>query len=149
MKVVIVGAWNRSELEDDGLVNELLDELGRVYPDLFIVTTGCDRGIGKLVKNRCMPKQRGVKGEFDFVEIAVRIYADSPSKASLAHIWQARNAYLDEAGEEFHLFMDKQENSGGQMQDLLRRITQRGAPYSIYVPGVDTKPKLASLSGHK
>jgi len=145
MRVVVVGAWKREESEDVPLINDLLNALSQKYSQLIITTRGTDRGIGKIVKNRCMPKERGrQQGEFEFVEFSAKIYMNNPPKAELANIWSAVNAPLVEYGEEFYLFMDNQQ--GGAMQDLLDRVKTAGRPYATYYPGEKTL-KLVSLEG--
>ena len=143
MKVVIVGAWNRPEKDDAPLVNELMTALAKLYPDLKIITGGCDRGVGKIVKNRCCPADRKTQQEFDWLECNIRIFYDHPNKSVLAQIWAARNAFFAEMGEEFHIFMDAPHGQGGgAMQDLLDRVMAANLPYSLYYPGKDLKPKL-------
>ena len=144
MNVVIVGAWNRSEAEDTEVVNKLLDMLAQAYPKLYVITTGCDRSIGKIVKARCMPRTRQLRGEFDFVEIAIRIYCDQPPKAKLAEIWTARNGMLAELGEEFHLFMSQDQNPSAWLPDLYNRVKALGRPYAVYMPG-EKKPKWPEI----
>lgn len=146
MNVVIAGAWNRDEREDQVVVNKLLDVLKEKYAGgLVVFTTGSDRGVGKIIKNRLMPKnQNEQSGEIDFVDLMMKIYLKDPSKADLIKIWRARNASLVEIGEEFHIFMDRDKR--GNMADLLSRVTELGLPHSTYYPGVDTEPKLIKRS---
>lgn len=144
MNVVIVGAWNRSESADYDLVSNLLEQLRKQHPTLLVVTAGCGRGIGKIVRNKCMPREHGKRHpeDFDFVEVAVRVYSSDLGRMRLAQIWAAQNAMLVEAGEEFHLFMDNYHNAGSQMDDLLRRVRANGLKHSVYQPGEVTGPKL-------
>lgn len=143
MKVVIAGAWNRSEKDDAPLVNELMTALAQVYPRLKVITGGCDRGIGKIVKNRCSPADKKEQPEFDWLECNIRIFYTNPTKSELAQIWASRNAFFVEVGEEFHIFMDGPHGQGGgAMQDLLDRVQAANLPYSLYYPGKDLKPKL-------
>lgn len=143
MNVVVVGAWTRSEAVDYDLVHKLLDSLKERYPSLLIITTGCDRGIGKIVKNKCMPAAKGGPTNFDFMEIACRIYGEL-GKMRKAQLWTARNAMLLEAGEEFHLLMGRGGSGASQMDDLLRRVQEAGRPYSTYQVDEKTGPKLIS-----
>ena len=148
MKVVIVGARKRSEAEDEPLVNRLLDGLIKKYPMLRIVSASCDRGVGKIVKSKCLPDNIGPKppAQFNFIEIHVRPYlVDSEfTAAEFADIFTARNAMLVELGEEFHLFVEE-DGPRGMMLDLYNRVRSRNLPYAIYKPG-DKEPKAAALT---
>jgi len=138
MKVVLMGARKRSEAADEPLINTLIDQLISQYPNLKIISTGCDRGIGKLIKNKCLPLgEKHAKATFRFVEIAVRIYllpGEEFTKSEFAELFSARNAYMDEVGEEFHLFIDGQEPRG-MMADMYQRVRRRAAPHALYRPG--------------
>jgi hypothetical protein len=147
MKVVVMGAWNRDEVADIQLVGQLLDSLVVRYGDqLIIVTAGCDRGVGKLVKNRAMPQNKGAEqGEFAFIEVSTRIFIQDASKSTLAGIFIARNATLVELGEEFHLFLGRE--SKGAMQDLVERVERSGIPFALYQYREKTGPKVAGNIG--
>lgn len=138
MKVVIVGARKRSEAEDEPLVNKLLDALIKKYAMLRVISASCDRGVGKIVKSRCLPENMGPKppAQFNFIEIHVRPYlVDTEfTAAEFADIFTARNAMLEEIGEEFHLFVEE-DGPRGMMLDLFQRVRRRNAPYAIYKPG--------------
>lgn len=140
MRVVIVGARLRSESEDFTLVNSLIDELKKMYPGLFIVTTACDRGVGKIVKNRLIPVDPNKPPIIPFLEVAYRIWGEDMPKAVYANIYLTRNPALLALGEEFHIFVDKDKR--GVMQDLLERVQDAGLPYSVYQPNEITGPKL-------
>lgn len=141
MNVVIVGARLRSEQEDSKLVNDLVDGLHKMYSDLFIVTTACDRGVGKIIKNRLtMPPHSLSKPELHFLEIQYKIYAEDRPKAFYAKTYITRNYALRAIGEEFHLFMDGEQR--GHMQHLLDLIQEEKLPYSLYQPGEECEPKL-------
>lgn len=143
MNVVVVGAWNRKEQEDHKLVNALLDDLKRRYPKLRIISTGCDRGVGKIVKNRCMPQQQDEPGEIDFIEIITRIYVADINKADLAEIFHARNRVAEVLGEEFHIFVDHE--CKGVMYDLYHEVAESGRPVAVYYVGEATGPKVATV----
>ena len=148
MRVVIAGAWHLVEDDYTSLVNDLITGLYQMYGDtLKVITGGCDRGIGKIVKARCLPADetghRSKKAEYDFLEVNMKVYWERPSKAELAQIWVARNALWSELGEEFHIFTDRQ--GGGAMQDLIERVVAQGLPHSVYKPGIDKAPKLMAM----
>ena len=142
MNVVIVGARLRSEQEDTKIVNELVDGLKEMYADnLFIITTACDRGVGKIIKNRLtMPPFTLAEPEIEFLEIQYKIYAKDRPKAFYAKTYITRNFALRAAGEEFHIFLDDEKR--GHMQHLLDLIQEENLPYSLYNPGEVCGPKL-------
>lgn len=144
MRTVILGARRRSEQEDEPLVNRVIDDLMDRYPQLKIVSGSCDRGVGKVVKTKCLPEEDGPrsKARFNFIEFHLRPYLVVPelTSAEFAEMFIARNAFLNEYGEEFHLFVDE-DGPRGMMADLVNRIKQRKAPYVLYKPG-DKDPKL-------
>lgn len=141
MRVVIVGERLRSVSTDDATVFQLIDGLKGIYSDLCIVSTGCDRGIGKTIKNRMMPKEENIRTtEVDFIEVAFRIYASDRPKAWYAKQYQARNQALLALGDEFHIFLDK--STHGAMYDLWQLVVDAGLPCSVYLPNEVTGPKL-------
>lgn len=139
MNVVIAGARSRSEQQDMKLIHTLLEALQQKYPKLMVITTACDRGIGKLVKNRCMPEELGGKPRINFAEISSRIYVDDMSSTDFAVIFNAKNRALVAAGEEFHLFMGH--NEKGVMYDLYQEVVEKGLPCAKYMPDEKTGPK--------
>ncbi len=148
MNVIIIGARKRSELQDEPLVNKLVDTLIEKYPQLKVISTSCDRGVGKIIKNKCLPLgEKNPKAIFRFIEISLRIYllpGEELTKSEFAQAFMARNATLNELGDEFHIMVDGEPR--GTMADLLRRVKERGAPYSIYRPG-EKEPKVATVNG--
>lgn len=133
MRVVIAGARGRREQEDKPVINALLDNLRRKYSHLLVITTACDRGIGKLVKNKCLPKQFGGKPIIDFVEFSMRIYVEDMSANEFSTLFNSKNRTLVDVGEEFHLFMGYNEQRG-VMGNLLQEVVKRGLPYAKYGP---------------
>ena len=149
MIVVIVGARRRSEREDEPLIHKLVDDLINRYPKLKIVGTSCDRGIGKILKNKCLPLgQKNPKAKLDFVEVMVRVYSprEELTKAELAEIYEASNAMLNENGDEYHVFVE--EEPRGNMIGLIQRVKERGASLAIYRKG-EAELKRPSLGDAK
>jgi hypothetical protein len=139
MKVVIVGARLRSEPGDSDLVNKLIDGLVTIYGrQLFLITAGTDRGIGKIVRNRCLPFGNA-KPVINFLDVAYRVYADDLPKWVFADLYLSRNHSLLAAGEEFHLFMDK--DTRGHMTHLLGLVEDAGLPVSVYQLDGNREPK--------
>lgn len=133
MIVVIVGARDRKEKDDFEIVNGLLDSLKAQYPQLLVVTTGCDRGVGKIIRNRLLPASPDAAPEIEFIEYSVRIYPmNDLAKSKMANIHISKNATFLELGEEFHIFEDSR--GRGPMEDLRERCEKLGRPYARYLP---------------
>lgn len=143
MQICIVGARKRSERQDEPLINKLVDGLIEKYPKLKVISAGCDRGVGKIIKTKCLPLgEKHPKARFRFIEITVRIYllpGEELTKSEFAALFIARNATLDELGDEFHLLVENEPR--GMMADLLQRVKRRGAPVAVYTLA-DTEPKI-------
>lgn len=134
MIVVIVGSRDRREQADFDVVNQLLDKLKEKYPKLLVVTTGCDRGVGKIIRNRLLPEKPDQPPEIEFIEYSVRIYPKTDlAKSRMANIHISKNATFLELGEEFHIFEDAR--SRGPMEDLRERCERMGRPHVRYIPG--------------
>lgn len=142
MIVVIVGSRDRKEKDDFTMVHGLLDSLKAKYPKLLVVTTGCDRGVGKIIRNRLLPEDPNSPPEIEFIEYSVRIYPmNDLAKSRMANIHISKNATFLELGEEFHIFEDAR--SRGPMEDLRERCEKLGRPYARYLPG-KTEPVLTN-----
>lgn len=148
MNVVIVGARKRSEAQDEPLVNKLVDGLIEKYPQLKIISTSCDRGVGKIIKNKCLPLgEKNPRAVFRFIEISLRIYllpGEELTKSEFAQYFMARNATLNEMADEFHILVDGEPR--GTMADLLRRVRERGAPYAVYKLN-EKEPRIPTVNG--
>jgi len=139
MRVVVMGGRDRREKDDYKLVNDLLDRLKKQYPDLLIVTTGCDRGVGKIINNRLMPKVKQGKPEINYLEWSFRIEVDRElPKLETTAIFLSKNATLVEFGDEFHLFVEAKPI--GVAEDLRRRCVELHRPHAVYEMGV-TEPR--------
>jgi len=115
MYVVVVGSreWQGQQAEQQ--VNGLLDEISDKYSGAVIVTSSTDKGVGSIVRTRCLKD----KERFQLVDIHVRVFAQLP-RAKLAQVFFARNAALAELGEEFHVFVDP--NRKGAFEDLIEKL---------------------------
>src|SRR5882724_8810779 len=135
MRVVVMGGRDRREKDDYVLVNALLDYLKKKYPVLLIVTTGCDRGVGKIVNNRLMPSAKHGKPEINYIEWSFRIEVDRElPKLETTAVFLAKNATLVELGDEFHLFVE--EKPIGVAEDLRQRCAELQKPHVLYRMGV-------------
>lgn len=145
MRVVIVGSYSLSEMEVDPLVTKLVASLIEKYSKLRVVAMDCDRGVGKIIKNMCLPPEanKGGKPKFCLEELALRIYSSGPELTSVerAALLKPRNAYLAEVGEEFHIILGT-EGTHGMMGDLLNRLREQQAMVALYKAG-DSEVKEA------
>ncbi len=133
MRVVLVGSRNRNELVDTKLVNEIIDSCKEKYSNLIIVVASCDKGVGRIVKSRCINPHTPGKFEFDMIELQLRHYVqmDLP-RTEYTSNWNALNATLIELGDEFHILTE--EYPKGAMFDLLKRVKRNNRPYAVYKP---------------
>lgn len=133
MRVVIVGSRSRSEMMDARLVHEIIDECIAKYGKLMIVTKSCDKGVGKIVKHRCVDSITQ-KPMLDMMEVHLRHYLKNKElpKTEFTQDFNSLNATLVEIGDEFHLLTE--EEPVGAMQDLLERVTAAYRPFAIYKP---------------
>jgi hypothetical protein len=115
MNVVVVGSREWSGEQATNQVNELLAMLKQKYSGLVVVTSSTDKGVGRIVRDRCLKD----KTSFQFVDIHVRVFAQLP-RTKLAQVFFARNAALDEIGEEFHVFVDTSRK--GAFEDLIEKV---------------------------
>lgn len=141
MRVVIAGARNRNEMKDTALVNAILDDCKSRYPNLLVIVASCDRGVGRVVKERNLDKHIPGKHEFDMIELQMRHYLQEelPRSEFTLH-WNALNAILLELGDEFHLLTE--EFPKGAIFDLLKRVKDSHRKYAVYKPsecGADAK----------
>jgi hypothetical protein len=144
MRVVIIGARNRNDMKDTALVNSIIDECKTRYSNLIIVVASCDKGVGRVVKDRNIDKHIPGKFEFDMIELQMRHYLrqELPRSEFTAH-WNALNATLFELGDEFHLLTE--EYPKGAVMDILRRIKSGHRRYAIYKPSETSGPKEAAF----
>lgn len=135
MRVVIVGSYALSEKEVDPLVTSIINAVNEKYSKLRVVAMDCDRGVGKIIKNICLPGDKS-KPKFCLEELALRIYSAGPelTSAERAALLKPRNAYLAEVGEEFHIILGE-EGMQGMMGDLASRLRDQEAMVAFYKPG--------------
>ncbi len=143
-KVVIVGDRSRESSKDQELVNKIIDRCKELYPKLRVVTKGCDRGVGKFIKNRFTSKTTHRPQEVDWIEVWLQhhlVDEDIP-KMEFSSDYDALNAVLVEIGDEFHILSE--ESPRGVTMNLLRRVLDSNRPYALYKPK-DTEPKKAEF----
>jgi hypothetical protein len=112
MNVVIVGARERSNpadgspLEKDIVaVEELVKKLSAQYGRrLNVISVGCDKGIGKIVRDFC------IANGIIFVENRMKLEGKDIPRSFFVHVFQARNPALVALGDEFYVFKGPNEN---------------------------------------
>ena len=134
MKVCIVGDRSRESAQDSVLVNLIIDGVNLKYPKLRIITKGCDRGVGKFIKNRLTNPETRRPKEIDWTEVSLQhhqVDEDLP-KMEYSLDYDALNSVLVDLGDEFHILSE--ERPRGVTMNLLRRVMQSNRPYSLYKP---------------
>lgn len=134
MKVVIVGDRSRESIQDCHLVNLIIDQCKDKYPKLRIITKGCDRGVGKFIKNRLTDIESRRPKEIDWTEVSLQhhLVGEDLPKMEFSSDYDALNSVLLELGDEFHILSE--EKPRGVTMNLLRRVMQNNRPYSLYKP---------------
>jgi len=133
MKIVIVGARTRGELVDHPLVNEILDHCLSKYSKLMVITKSCDRGVGKIIQDRCKDIHVPRKINFEMTEFSIRqeLFQEM-SRHDFLMYWNALNNALVAMGEEFHILAE--ERPKGNIIDLITKVRAAHVPYAIYSP---------------
>jgi hypothetical protein len=119
---------------DVAAVDALIGRLQERYRShLVIVTAGCDDGIGYLVK--ISANRRRIRR----VEISSHFYTypETPNaRGEYLQFYLARNAFMDEVGDEFHFFVTNNRHSIAE--DLYGRVTAKTMarpnirPFTVY-----------------
>lgn len=112
VNVVIVGARERvADMEgtplekDKEKVEALIRKLAGLYGrSLNVISVGCDKGVGKLVRDFCI--QNGII----FVENRMKLEGKDIPRSFFVHVFQARNPALVALGDEFYIFKGPNEN---------------------------------------
>lgn len=114
MNCVIVGARERKELlRDKEKVNDLLKSLVGQHSKtrLNIVSAGCDRGVGKLVRDLCM------QNKIIFAECRIKFEGEEIPRHFFIQAFLARNRALQDLGDEFYIFRGP--NPNGIIESLV------------------------------
>lgn len=113
MNVVIVGARERRETEEDKeQVGQLLQGLIKQYSSqLNVLSVGCDKGVGKLVREFC------IQSKIVFAEVRIKFEGEDIKRQFFAHMFLARNKALLEVGDEYYVF--KGPNPNGIIEALI------------------------------
>jgi len=103
---VIVGARERRETENDKQkVEDLIRQLVEKYSTrLQVLSVGCDKGIGKNVRDFCL------KNRVTFAEVRVKFEGQDIPRMFFTHMFLARNNSLVAVGDEYYVFKGPNEN---------------------------------------
>jgi hypothetical protein len=111
MNVVIVGARERMQIDgqpldkDKEAIESLIKKLAQQYGrSLNMISVGCDKGIGKIVRDFC------IANSIIFVENRMKLEGKDIPRSFFVHVFQARNAALVALGDEFYVFKGPNEN---------------------------------------
>jgi hypothetical protein len=112
MNVVIVGARERINRVDESplpkdkeIIEALIKKLSAQYGrSLNMVSVGCDKGIGRIVRDFCMANS------IVFVEVRMKLEGKDIPRSFFVHVFQARNPALVALGDEFYIFKGPNEN---------------------------------------
>ena len=106
MNIVIVGARERKETQDDKETaqNLIIALLQQYRSQLHILSVGCDKGIGKIVRDFC------IEQKITFVEVRMKFEGEDIPRSFFAHMFLARNYALTAVGDEYYIFKGPNEN---------------------------------------
>lgn len=109
---------------DEQFVRGLLTDLRTQHPNLLILSTGCDVGFGRMVRQVTESLQ------IPFGEFMVRLNAFTPREQHVL-LWLARHAALVDVATEYHIFVVQSRLS--YVEDLVQRVRDgTTAPYTVY-----------------
>src|SRR5215471_12520809 len=117
MKIVIVGAKERSAPSDKKDVETLIELASIGYPDCVIVTAFATGGIGMFVKEKCLEKTQGGQFRFQLIECSMRAYTHTLTRIEYGEACVAMNAMLFELGDCFYHFASPDRR--GTLEELI------------------------------
>jgi hypothetical protein len=127
INIVVVGARERKENEKDKqTVEELLKTLHRQYgTQLYVVSVGCDKGIGKYVREFCMGNK------IIFSENRMKLEGESIPRRFFVQVFLSRNAALVELGDEFYVFRGPYDS--GIVEKLIQPAKEKVGEHRVKV----------------
>lgn len=150
MNVVVLGSRERMLFADQARVRELLYSLRERYSSMVVLSAGCDKGIGQLVKGLCTKEKdsEGGRHHFQFIEFSVLVFADVP-RTRMGKIYEERNRALMRSGDEFHVFVSA--NRKDTLEEFVVEAVETGRPVFVYkVDGtVERVLPLADTGGNR
>lgn len=119
VNVVIVGARERKETQEDRQqVEELIKNLITQHNTrLHILSVGCDKGVGKVVRDFC------IENKVIFVEVRMKFEGEDIPRAFFAHMFLARNNSLLAVGDEYYVFKGPNEN--GIIESIIPQAVEK------------------------
>ena len=134
MKIVIVGAKDRTAASDKKDVDTLIELAASTYPDCVIVTAFAYAGIGQFVKEKCLEKDEQNQFRFQLIECSLRTYTRSLTRIEYGEVCVAMNAMLFELGDCFYHFASTDRR--GTLEELITdRLIQQNRPFRVFLPG--------------
>ena len=134
MNCVIVGARDRVLDKDREEVENLIRKLSHQFRGrLQVVSVGCDRGIGKYVRDFCL------KNEIIFVECRMKLEgkeSEDIPRSFFVHTFLARNKVLLELGDEFYVF--KGNADGGIVEAVIPQAIEKVGEQRVRVYEFET-----------
>jgi hypothetical protein len=126
---VIVGARERNEKpKDKQTIDELMETLIKQHSSrLHVLSVGCDKGIGKLVRDYC------IKNKVVFVEVRMKFEGEDIPRAFFAHMFMARNNSLSAVGDEYWVFKGPNEN--GIVESIIPEAQKKVGESRVHVYG--------------
>lgn len=139
MNVVIVGArermnqadespWPQDKEQVEALIKKLAAQYGR---SLNVVSVGCDKGIGKIVREFC------IANSIIFVENRMKLEGKDIPRSFFVHVFQARNPALVALGDEFYVFKGPNEN--GIVEGIINLAIEKVKEERVHVFESDSK----------
>jgi hypothetical protein len=133
MNVVIMGARERVNRADESplqkdkeIIEELIKKLSAQYGRrLNVASVGCDKGIGRVVREFCMAN--GIV----FVEIRMKLEGKDIPRTFFVHVFQARNPALVALGDEFYIFKGPNEN--GIVESIISMAIEKVKEERVHV----------------
>jgi len=136
MKIVIVGAKDRTSPADKQDVDRLIELAALHYPDCVIVTAFAYGGIGQFVKEKCLEKDDSGQFKYQLIECSLRTYTRSLTRIEYGEVCVAMNAMLFELGDVFYHFASTDRR--GTLEELItERVLPQSRPFKIFLPGED------------
>jgi hypothetical protein len=119
VNVVIVGARERRESQQDkDTAEQIIKDLSQKYgTNLKLLSVGCDKGIGKVVRDFC------IANSLKFAEVRIKFEGEDLPRSFFAHMFLARNESLLAVGDEYYVFKGPNEN--GIIEAIIPRAIER------------------------
>lgn len=112
--------------KDNVLAEQLMTALQRQYAAMLaVVSIGCDRGIGKFVREYC------IKHEIAFLEYRVKFEGENLPRWFFINGFRSRNPALVDIGDEFHVFVGP--NRDGIVESIIPSAIDKVKKERVFV----------------